>query len=434
MSADVQYTGELKGSDGSTLRIEAAVLVPAAGPTGPTGVTGPTGPSGPSEPPAEPNLVIVGAKSYPLTATNPSSTLFPGGRGTNDLVRYTFPVTLTVTNRWGVEVTVTKDGVVTAVNDRETTGSTTGTPVPAGGYVLSGHGTARTWLLQNAGRGARIQLATASASTGPTGATGPAGGTGGAPVVRTGHLATWWMIWPNSANIRATALPDDFDELRLAFAQGNPISLVGDSPGGLAQMKADLTTLQMQRGKRISLSIGGGGGDAGTGDVTGFITAFRRIEDRLGLQLQGLNFDIESSSFNATQCLRIAQQLRSERGENFRLSWSPNGSNKSDYLAAACDGMADGLIDEFGQQFYDAPVSLSAARNEIDKWLTAGLTAEQCCVGMMVGGGSNYWSVETCMTNMLAIKLAYGIRSAYLWELSRSGTADWASRLRTIVG
>jgi hypothetical protein len=430
---DVQYTGDLSGSDGSVLRIERACLVPpsgASGPTGPTGATGPTGPgtgaTGPTGPSLVPNTVKIGAAEFPLTAINPTSAAFPGGRGRDELVAYTSPLLVTVTNQWGVEAVV-RDGCVAEVNDRQLTAAAAGTPIPAGAYALSGHGAARDWILAHAAPGVRVDLVytnqPASSVIDPV-----------VPDLEQGvvNLSTWWMIWPNSARVRCIELPDEFDELRIAFAQGTPIGLVGDSPHGWDRMQSDLKALQA-RGKRVSLSVGGGGGDAGTGDTKGFIDAFARIEDRLGLQLQGLNFDIESASFDASQCLRIAAQLRSDRGAGFRLSWSPNGSNKSAYLAAARTGLAGGLVDEFGQQFYDAPVSLGAARTEVSKWLAAGLKPSQCCIGMMVGTESIYWTVETCATYMAAFKAEYGIRSAYLWELSRPGTAEWARRIRSAV-
>lgn len=73
---------------------------------------------------------------------------FNGTRWENFLVVYT-PEHYTVSpaNRWGAEVVV-ESGVVTQVLDRALTGAPA-PAIPADGYVLSGHGTARTWLLAN---------------------------------------------------------------------------------------------------------------------------------------------------------------------------------------------------------------------------------------------------------------------------------------------
>jgi peptidoglycan/xylan/chitin deacetylase (PgdA/CDA1 family) len=59
-------------------------------------------------------------------------------------------------NQWGAEASVS-GGVVTALLDRQSTGAS-GASIPAGGYVLSGHGSARYWLLANAPVGASVTL------------------------------------------------------------------------------------------------------------------------------------------------------------------------------------------------------------------------------------------------------------------------------------
>lgn len=78
-------------------------------------------------------------------------------RGANQLILYTYSTsqTRTPTNQYGIEVAVGANHVITAVNHRLQTGSTAGTTIPSGGYVLSGHGwgvstSGYTWLLNNA--------------------------------------------------------------------------------------------------------------------------------------------------------------------------------------------------------------------------------------------------------------------------------------------
>ena len=95
---------------------------------------------------AEPR-VMIGTASFPTAGSNVR-------RGADDLVVYTRSSTQssTPTNRWGLEVTVV-GGRVTAVSDRERTGVGP-TALPVVGVVLSGHGKARTWLLQHAKLGA----------------------------------------------------------------------------------------------------------------------------------------------------------------------------------------------------------------------------------------------------------------------------------------
>ncbi|MCM3718548.1 alpha amylase family protein [Fictibacillus phosphorivorans] len=80
-----------------------------------------------------------------------------GTRNTNNLILYTpSKYEETPTNRWGVEVQVQED-VITQISDRNTTN---GPPVavPDNGYVLSGNGTARTWMLEHLKVGDRVSV------------------------------------------------------------------------------------------------------------------------------------------------------------------------------------------------------------------------------------------------------------------------------------
>ncbi len=92
-----------------------------------------------------------GGATYVVSGTNVL-------RGTDQLVVYTRTAaqTVTPTNAWGAEATVV-GGVVTAVNDRQPTGGRA-TPIPAGGYVLSGHNRARSWVLAYAKPGTTVVL------------------------------------------------------------------------------------------------------------------------------------------------------------------------------------------------------------------------------------------------------------------------------------
>jgi hypothetical protein len=75
------------------------------------------------------------------------------GRQTDQLIEYTSKTGATTgTNQWGAEATVV-GGKVTALVDAK--GNAT---IPAGGYVLSGHGAARTWLINYAKVGTSVTL------------------------------------------------------------------------------------------------------------------------------------------------------------------------------------------------------------------------------------------------------------------------------------
>lgn len=104
-------------------------------------------------PPVSASAVRIGAAVYPLAGVDAVRgkdqlvALLPDGVGS-----------VTTTNEWGAEVGVVA-GVVASSRDRQGPPRlTTGTVIPAGGYVLSGHGLARDWLLRHAAVGARVEL------------------------------------------------------------------------------------------------------------------------------------------------------------------------------------------------------------------------------------------------------------------------------------
>ncbi len=98
------------------------------------------------------------SKTVPITVINPNmsnnapSCGFPGCRGGNQMVIYNrdYGKPKTGTNEFGFEVTVV-DGMVVAHEGADST-------IPETGYVISGHGKARDWLVANAPLGARISV------------------------------------------------------------------------------------------------------------------------------------------------------------------------------------------------------------------------------------------------------------------------------------
>ena len=89
----------------------------------------------PAAPATAADQVTVNGQSHVLTGTNIA-------RGTNALVLYT-PAkgASTGTNKYGAEAAVV-DGKVTALQAY----GPGNMAIPANGYVLSGHGTSKTWL------------------------------------------------------------------------------------------------------------------------------------------------------------------------------------------------------------------------------------------------------------------------------------------------
>jgi uncharacterized lipoprotein YddW (UPF0748 family) len=88
----------------------------------------------------------------PTPQNNPAGSGFPGYRASNQIIVYDsdYGRPNTGTNEFGFEVTV-RNGIVTAQEGSDSA-------IPVDGFVLSGHGRGRDWLINNAPPGAKIQL------------------------------------------------------------------------------------------------------------------------------------------------------------------------------------------------------------------------------------------------------------------------------------
>lgn len=376
-----------------------------------------------------------------IAAINPTSTAYPGGRGPDQLILYRDPETITETNEWGTEVQVGSDDIIDAVNDRQASGSGTGTSIPSGGYVLSGHGTARQFLNTWATVGATVTLST-EADPNPT----PGGGGGGGTTPTSGYpvraVAVYKKVWSNNTAI--TNVPSSANDIRISFAQGSPPALTGYTSTGQSSMVASLAT-RRAAGASIIVSIGGAGGGINTGARTTFVAGIATIkgilEGSAGGGMDGIDWDIEASSLNQADVVWISTYLKQTYGSDFAITMAPNGGNVSQYLPAAVALYRAGALDHYGQQFYDSPVSLAAARGRIAEALGAGLPQSVMGVGMMTtssgAGDANHWSLAQCRTYMADIRATWpGITKCYLWmeDDQASSAATWVSDMRRIVG
>jgi hypothetical protein len=367
------------------------------------------------------NTAVIGESTYQLSIDNP--------RDANELVCYTARQLATPTNPYGVEVSVV-GGKVTAVNDRVPTKDPNPTLIPLNGYVLSGHDAAAAWLRLHAKVDAAVTLETREVTTVP-----PATSGSGWPV---DSLSVYFMCWSNSPNISLSSIPPEFTDVRLSFAQGDPPRMVGWGAKGEADFKASLKTLR-DRGVRIIVSVGGAGGHVNPANRQGFINGIKAIGDSFG-GIDGIDWDIEGSApMGPSDVIYICTQLKQHYGANFAITMAPNGSNIGNsatqgYTAIAIALNQAGLLDAFGQQFYDAVVSAGAAIGRINQYVSYGLPIEKYQVGMMVGDADTYWTVQECVTNFGAIKAAHPkIGGAYLWEAGRPGTAAWAKAMKGLL-
>jgi len=241
----------------------------------------------------------------------------------------------------------------------------------------------------------------------------------------------WSVNGPNLGSISA-----DCNEIRLAFAQGSPPALVGWGSQGQSSFLSDLAA-KVAAGTRIVVSVGGAGGALQISNRTAFLAGIANIRSALGGNLHGLDWDQEiASPFNDADVVWISQQLKATYGAGFGITFATTVVNGTPYTlnaAVACSRV--GALDFYGQQFYDAPVSLSAAVQRINEAIGRGIPQSQLGVGMMVGNSANYWTNAQCRANYAAIRQQFpGIQKAYLWEASRAGTAEWCADMRRING
>ncbi len=422
-------------TDGATPTTPAPAPVPAPNPV-PAPVPAPVPPA---SAPAIPKSAQIGSARLAVTGTNVE-------RDVDALIAYTTPVTVTPTNMWGVEVSVV-NGKVTAVSDREVTGSTTGTKVPAGGYILSGHGQAAEWLRSNAEVGSTVTdggsvpatppPATTPAPTPPAPTPPPAtpappapapAGTSAPMALPTKVQALYHMMWSNSGSPQLRNTPSQVNVVHLAFMQGATPSLVGWGSQSEASFLADAKALRA-RGVRIYISIGGAGGNVNIANREAFVQGVMKLNDKM--PLDGLDWDIEGgTAMAASDVVWISKRLKELRGQNFGITLAPNGSNIDQYRAIAVQLHANNALDMIGQQFYDAVVSKEAAKGRIAQLVGSGIPQSKIGIGMMVGNTDHYWTVDECIEAVRFIKASYpGIRGGYLWEAGRAGTSDWANRL-----
>jgi hypothetical protein len=386
--------------DGSTLNLAWTAAPAVTPPPPPPPVVGPI-PTNPA-----PTTVVAGTSSFTLSGVNPTNTAFPGGRGPNQLVAYQYPLTVTSTNQWGAELQLKSDGTVVAINDRQLTGSTTGTAILPNGSVLSGHGTARDWLL-TLKVGSVVTFGTPVVTTPPpsTGAT----------------MAVYFQLGVDSAS----QIPAGTTQLRLAFGTGDPPRLTANAP--------DLTAFRATGGK-VLLSLGGEGGPITQSDHVGIITAVSSISAAVG-GLDGLDWDLEAVGLSVSDVVAISQALTTAHPGWITSFCPPGGPPVAPAIQAAAQLAAAGCTVQWAQQFYGATVSASAAAYQCKLAVSGGVPASSVLVGIMIGSDSQTWSVSTATANVASIRAAVpGIGGAVWWHAGISGTSTSVAAVKALFG
>lgn len=364
----------------------------------------------------------------PTSATNPLGAAHPGCRGVDQLVIYQAPLTVTPTNRWGVEVTVNSSGVVVAVSDRERQGLTAGTVIPPGCRVLSGHRAAAEWLRRYAPAGATVTLPDGETTpTTPTPTTPtPTTPTPTTPTVPRGRTVAIYMM-DGLGSIGQ--IPPECSQVRVAFVQGGGlVEWGGDSP---ARTAADLRSWRSGAASREVLpSIGGQGGAV---DMATIGATIRRIET--AFPCDGIDWDVEASALDVSRVVGVSIDLARGRESTWLTAFTPPGGPPvAVYLDAARRCQDAGLRVQFGQQLYDTRITLDDVLRQT-ALAVARLGERSVVLGCMVGNDpARYSTVTQWESYMRAIRDRWpNIGGAYLWESSRPGTAEWARRIAGVL-
>ncbi len=394
-----------------------------------------------------PASITVGTASRAVNGVNRA-------RETDDLILYSsdFGVS-TGTNQWGVEAVVQCGTVcvVQSYRDRQPTQDTTPTAIPAKpGFVISGHNVSADWMRSNVKVGDTV---TVRDSTGAV-TTWPGGGPTGTPSTQptpsasptttpapgaypAREVAGYQMLWSNDRDVLGS-LPAQLNVVRLAFFNdggnipgGVSPGIVGYTSAGKSSMVSELRSF-VGRGGKVTLSLGGGGQRLSLGNPTNVVNRIRAVisdlSDGQGPLVTGIDWDIESNDFTDSGVFSVSQQLVQAYGPDFAVSMVPNGGNIDTYLSTGKRLWQGGYLSSFGQQFYDAPMSESAIGHRVSQYLGTGMPISLYAIGMMIGTDSSHPSEATYNTWFTHLQQAHpGLDRAYLWELSRSGTAQWAA-------
>lgn len=418
-------------ADGTqTVRVTTVVTIPpAVKPADPPPPPPVPQPEPPPAPPATtlPRWVRVGGGPVlgidavdPTAESNPAGAAFDGFRGPNQLVAYTRRAgAVSPANRYGDEIAVklvdAMTGTVAQVRRRVgVPDGDTGTAIPDGGVVLSGHYQAGVALVTGAQVGDRVVF-TADQPT--------AGGPVAQPTGRT--LAVYMMDGVGTIG----QVPPECNQVRVAFIQGGGlVEWGGDSPSTTASQLSGWRAAAASRA--VLPSIGGQGGAV---DMSSVAAAVRRVESTF--PCDGVDWDVEASALDVARVVAVSRQLAAGRESTWLTAFTPPGGPPvAVYLEAARRCQDAGLRVQFGQQLYDTRITLDDVLRQTSLAVSR-LGENSVVLGCMVGSDpAKYSTVAQWESYMRAVRDRWpGIGGAYLWESSRQGTAEWAQRMAGVL-
>jgi hypothetical protein len=361
----------------------------------------------------------------PTPASNPAGASYAGFRGPGQLVAYT-QGSVTVTSLWGVEVQVAADGTVLGINDRLTTRKMTGTPIPVGGVVLSGHDANAAALKAAAKVGAKVTWGTYTPPPPPPPPPPAAGDT--------------WTVaeYLMDGHGGVPSLAGGCNQVRVAFirlANGElgAVEWGGETP---QQTQDRLGVWVQQPGsgglqRRVLLSFGGQDGGTSLGDTARFAAGYARLAKLY--HATGLDLDLEGGALDIQSAVAVVKACAATTTGTFVVSFVPSGGPPvARYLEAARQVLALGLpnvVVQFGQQLYDAVVTKRQAIEQT-RLAVGVLGQQQVLVGIMIGPDDNHWTVEEAVDIVKGVLSEFpNLGGVYFWEATQPGTPEAVTRM-----
>lgn len=416
---------------GSTVVLPAALLPEATGTTS-------------STPPAQTtsDVVAVGGRSHRVNGINVQ-------RNTDQLIVFTHSGSQasTPTNAYGAEVVVTS-GKVAEINDRLANGRSP-TPIPPAGYVLSGHGESRQWLIENARVGLTVVpppgLVPRSPSIPPTSSAPTPPPTPSSMLPATRPLpdnvsAMWWNIWQGPTLGQLPASVVDTNNVYIAAIAQSAQAGTGKlrwSPEiqHRAHSKSEITAMSV-KGNLIILGIGGSadGGITVTNATTvkQFVDSVQSLVNTYGFQ--GIDLDLEpsGSSWTEASVVSAVSQLKAKYGKNFAIGLTVGlyGEHTARWYSLA--KALGNNYDYWAPMLYDFPeahdsrltaVALDKVRQAVD----AGIPASKQVLGFMCNAYYNTSPVHVTIDAYNAVRKEFpSIRGAFIWESSIEAAHGYA--------
>lgn len=436
-----EYIQTINNSGVLSAPVLSTTSTPIPGDGGDTG-------GGTTPPPADnANLVTSNFTGNPTKTLNGTNI----ERGADQLIRYTRTTTQTVTptNQYGIEVTVTTaTGVVTAIVDRNAASIMTGTAIPSGSYVLSGHGwnggaTTAQWLWTNAQPGRTLTLTASVAPDPPPDPPPPPAGGGALPadVASIWHHG-WsgpqpWTGYPSGAKTGTTA--HNLIVLGLAQSGGSGtgnLSYYNRFGAGLA------TSIATAKAAGVNVVMGFGGSSDGGITITNNTQADQAYNSIVGFVnsygITGVDCDMEpsGSSWTESALVRLATRLKTTYGASFIFGLTPGlyGEHTAKWLSAA--RALGSNYDYMAPMLYDFPEANlsnypSVCINKCDVMAGGGVPASKMILGFMLKPPAETYPNSTDSVAKLnnawnACKAKYpSLRGYFLWEDKIAQARGW---------